>query len=94
MKLQPNNEPRSSLGIEPSSDDEVGSRQEFARRFTEGIGKLAGNTKRDCWEKDRRTYHKNAGGYRIMQEKVEGTTFPENPVGKPPVSDGWTAHTT
>ncbi|RRT36537.1 hypothetical protein B296_00057072 [Ensete ventricosum] len=42
MELQPDNGPRSSLGIGPSSDDEVGSHWEFARRFYEGIGKLAG----------------------------------------------------
>ncbi|RZS02855.1 hypothetical protein BHM03_00032965 [Ensete ventricosum] len=51
MKLQPNNGPRSSLGIGPSSDDAVGSRREFARRFAEGIGKLAGNMKGDHHEK-------------------------------------------
>ncbi|RWV82097.1 hypothetical protein GW17_00056433 [Ensete ventricosum] len=32
----------SGLGIEPSSDDAVGSRWKFTRRFAEGIGKLAG----------------------------------------------------
>ncbi|RWW36902.1 hypothetical protein BHE74_00058039, partial [Ensete ventricosum] len=30
-----------------------GSRREFARRFAEGIGKLAGNMKGDHWEKTR-----------------------------------------
>ncbi|RWV77003.1 hypothetical protein GW17_00062233, partial [Ensete ventricosum] len=35
--------------IEPSSDDEVGSHREFARRFAKGIGKLTGNTKGDRW---------------------------------------------
>ncbi|RWW38266.1 hypothetical protein BHE74_00056568 [Ensete ventricosum] len=53
MKLQPDNGPRSSLGIGPSSDDAVGSRREFARRFTEGIGKLARNMKGDYQEKTR-----------------------------------------
>ncbi|RZR83099.1 hypothetical protein BHM03_00009642 [Ensete ventricosum] len=43
-KLQPDNGPRSSLGISPGSDDAVGFCREFARRFTERIGKLAGNT--------------------------------------------------
>ncbi|RWW64732.1 hypothetical protein BHE74_00028011 [Ensete ventricosum] len=62
-------------------------------RFAEGIGKLAGNTKGNHREKDRRTYRKNAEGYRIMREKVEGTTFPENMAGKPLVSDSWTACT-
>ncbi|RRT54839.1 hypothetical protein B296_00013131 [Ensete ventricosum] len=62
MELQPDNG--------PSSDDEVGSRREFARRFAEGIGKLTGNTKGDHWEEDRRTCHKNARGYRIMWDSL------------------------
>ncbi|RZS19488.1 hypothetical protein BHM03_00051742 [Ensete ventricosum] len=62
MKLQPDDGPRYSLGIGPSSDDAVGSRRKFTRRFTEGIGKLAGNTKGDRWEEDRRTYRKIVGG--------------------------------
>ncbi|RRT35643.1 hypothetical protein B296_00032622 [Ensete ventricosum] len=44
IELQPDDGPRSSLGIGPGSDDAMGPRQEFARRFTEGIRKLAGNT--------------------------------------------------
>ncbi|RRT34060.1 hypothetical protein B296_00056554 [Ensete ventricosum] len=55
MKLQPDDGPRYSLGIGSSSDDAVGSRQKFARRFTEGIGKLVGNAKGDRWEKNQRT---------------------------------------
>ncbi|RZR81453.1 hypothetical protein BHM03_00007679 [Ensete ventricosum] len=51
IELQPDNGPRSSLGIGPGSDDVVGSRREFVRRFVEGIGKLAGNMKGDHWEK-------------------------------------------
>ncbi|RWV79405.1 hypothetical protein BHE74_00041494 [Ensete ventricosum] len=62
MKLQPDDGPRYSLGIWPSSDDAVGSRRKFARRFVEGIGKLAGNVKGDCREKDRRTCRKIARG--------------------------------
>ncbi|RRT34974.1 hypothetical protein B296_00039766 [Ensete ventricosum] len=50
-KLSGNNGSRSSLGIEPGSNDAVGSRWEFARRFAEGIGKLARNMKGDHWEK-------------------------------------------
>ncbi|RZS07411.1 hypothetical protein BHM03_00038244 [Ensete ventricosum] len=46
-----NNGPKSSLGIGLGSDDAVGSRWEFARRFVEGIGKLAGNMKGDHREK-------------------------------------------
>ncbi|RWV90139.1 hypothetical protein GW17_00047681, partial [Ensete ventricosum] len=51
--LQPNNGPRSSLGIGLSLDDAVGPRREFARRFAEGIGKLAGSTPGDQWKKIR-----------------------------------------
>ncbi|RRT50159.1 hypothetical protein B296_00032303 [Ensete ventricosum] len=47
IELQPDDGPRSSLGIGPGSDDAVGFRREFARRFAEGIGKLAGNTPGD-----------------------------------------------
>ncbi|RZS20859.1 hypothetical protein BHM03_00053416 [Ensete ventricosum] len=43
MELQPDNGPRSSLGIGPSSDDAVEHHREFARRFAKGIEKLAGN---------------------------------------------------
>ncbi|RZS15924.1 hypothetical protein BHM03_00047819 [Ensete ventricosum] len=68
MKLQPDNGPRQSLGIGPSSDDAVGSRQKFARRFAEGIGKLAGNPKGDRREEDRMTCRKIAGGCRSMWE--------------------------
>ncbi|RRT77370.1 hypothetical protein B296_00009540 [Ensete ventricosum] len=39
------------LGIGPGSDDAVGSRREFARRFAEWIKKLAGNMKGDHREK-------------------------------------------
>ncbi|RWW12273.1 hypothetical protein GW17_00024068 [Ensete ventricosum] len=45
--LQPDNRPRSSFGIEPGLDDAMGPRREFARRFTEGTGKLAGSTSGD-----------------------------------------------
>ncbi|RWV86439.1 hypothetical protein GW17_00051668 [Ensete ventricosum] len=54
MELQPGNEPRSSLGIGPGSDDAVGPRREFARRFAEGIRKLVGNTPRDRRKKTER----------------------------------------
>ncbi|RRT62663.1 hypothetical protein B296_00006651, partial [Ensete ventricosum] len=47
MELQPDDGLRLSLGIEPGSDDAVEPHQEFARRFAEGIGKLAGNTPGD-----------------------------------------------
>ncbi|RRT35697.1 hypothetical protein B296_00043021 [Ensete ventricosum] len=42
------------------SDDAIGSRWKFARRFAEGIKKLAGNVKGDRWKEDRRTCRKIA----------------------------------
>ncbi|RRT31995.1 hypothetical protein B296_00057367 [Ensete ventricosum] len=47
IELQPDDGPRSSLGIGPGSDDAMGPRREFARRFVEEIEKLAGNTPGD-----------------------------------------------
>ncbi|RWW75367.1 hypothetical protein BHE74_00016617, partial [Ensete ventricosum] len=44
MELQLDDGRRSSLGIGLGSDDVVGFHREFARRFVEGIEKLAGNT--------------------------------------------------
>ncbi|RWW44016.1 hypothetical protein BHE74_00050261 [Ensete ventricosum] len=67
-RLQLDDGPRYSLGIQPSLDDTVGSHRKFARRFVEGIGKLAGNAKGDRREENRRTYRKIAGGYRSMLE--------------------------
>ncbi|RRT63753.1 hypothetical protein B296_00000661 [Ensete ventricosum] len=46
IELQPNDGPRSSLGIRPGLDIAVGPRWEFARRFAEGIEKLAGKKTR------------------------------------------------
>ncbi|RRT31819.1 hypothetical protein B296_00058049, partial [Ensete ventricosum] len=40
-------------------------RQEFARRFVEGIGKLTGNMLRDHRGEDQKTCCKYVGGYRI-----------------------------
>ncbi|RWV79480.1 hypothetical protein GW17_00059378 [Ensete ventricosum] len=40
-------DPGSSLGIRPGSEDVMEPRQEFARGFADGIGKLARNTPRD-----------------------------------------------
>ncbi|RRT35175.1 hypothetical protein B296_00017316 [Ensete ventricosum] len=68
MKLQPDDGPRYSLGIGPSTDDAVGSHRKFARRFAEGIEKLTGNAKGDRQKEDRRTCHKIVGGYQSMQE--------------------------
>ncbi|RZS10583.1 hypothetical protein BHM03_00041817 [Ensete ventricosum] len=44
IELQSDDEPKSSLGIRPGSDDAMGPRWEFTKRFAEGIGKLARNT--------------------------------------------------
>ncbi|RWW71730.1 hypothetical protein BHE74_00020496 [Ensete ventricosum] len=51
LELQPDDGPRSNLGIGPILNDVVGSHWEFARRFIEGIGKLAGNTLGDRQKK-------------------------------------------
>ncbi|RWV93605.1 hypothetical protein GW17_00043931 [Ensete ventricosum] len=84
MKLQLDDGPRYSLGIGPSSDDAVGSRQKFARRFAEEIGKLVRNTKGDRQKEDQRTCHKITGCCRSMQECRQVNHL----------DDGWTAHTT
>ncbi|RRT35905.1 hypothetical protein B296_00013776 [Ensete ventricosum] len=68
MKLQQDDGPRYSLGTRPCSDDAVGSRRKFARRFAERIGKLAGNAKGDRPEEDRRTCRKITRGCQSMQE--------------------------
>ncbi|RZS19652.1 hypothetical protein BHM03_00052121 [Ensete ventricosum] len=49
-------------------NDVVGSRRKFARIFVEGIRKLAGNTKGDRQEEDRRTCYKITGGCQSMRE--------------------------
>ncbi|RZR71834.1 hypothetical protein BHM03_00007748 [Ensete ventricosum] len=49
--LQPDNGPRSILGL--GLDDAVEPRREFAKRFVEGIGKLAGRTPGDHRKKTR-----------------------------------------
>ncbi|RWW81449.1 hypothetical protein BHE74_00010144 [Ensete ventricosum] len=54
IELQPNDGPRSSLGIRPGSDIAVAPRWEFARRFAEGIEKLTGNTLGDRRKKTKR----------------------------------------
>ncbi|RZS00982.1 hypothetical protein BHM03_00030775 [Ensete ventricosum] len=51
-----------------SSDDTVGSRQKFAKRFVEEIGNLAGNAKGDHRKEDRRTCRKIIGGYWSIRE--------------------------
>ncbi|RWW04315.1 hypothetical protein BHE74_00039844 [Ensete ventricosum] len=59
-----------------SSDDTVGSRQKFAKRFVEEIGNLAGNAKGDHRKEDRRTCRKIAGGCRNIREiRATGSSF-------------------
>ncbi|RWW07182.1 hypothetical protein GW17_00029446 [Ensete ventricosum] len=48
------------------SDDAVGSRRNFARRYVERIRKLAGNVKGDRRKEDRKTCRKIAGGCRSI----------------------------
>ncbi|RWV84182.1 hypothetical protein GW17_00054123 [Ensete ventricosum] len=52
--LQPDDGPRSSLSIGPEIGRCSGISPKFARRFAEGIGKLAGNTPRDHRKKTKR----------------------------------------
>ncbi|RWW47424.1 hypothetical protein BHE74_00046600, partial [Ensete ventricosum] len=65
MELQPDNGPRSSLSIKSGFGRCGGFRREFARRFTEGIGKLTGNTPGDHRGEDQKTYRKYSEGYQI-----------------------------
>ncbi|RZR78166.1 hypothetical protein BHM03_00003420 [Ensete ventricosum] len=51
MKLQPDDGLRSTLSIGPGFGRCSGISSEFARRFPEGIGKLAGNMSGDCRKK-------------------------------------------
>ncbi|RWW07347.1 hypothetical protein BHE74_00006478 [Ensete ventricosum] len=98
MELRPYDGPRSNLGIGLGSDDAVGPRREFARRFTKTIEKLNGNIPRDHQKKTiglaaRMLEVVGLAGGEAEIRKVEGNTFSEIPAGKPPVSDGWTAYT-
>ncbi|RRT39598.1 hypothetical protein B296_00020538 [Ensete ventricosum] len=54
MELQPDDGPRSSLSIGPGFERCSGISLEFARRFAEGIGKLARNMSGDRRKKTRR----------------------------------------
>ncbi|RRT83697.1 hypothetical protein B296_00016947 [Ensete ventricosum] len=60
MELQLDNEPRSSLSIGSRFGRYGGFRREFARRFVEGIGKLAGNTLGDHRGEDEKICRKYA----------------------------------
>ncbi|RRT58869.1 hypothetical protein B296_00019675 [Ensete ventricosum] len=63
MELQPDDGPRSSLSIGPRFGRCSGISPKFARRFTEGIGKLVGNTSGD--------YRKKTG--RLVAKMSEAT---------------------
>ncbi|RRT71829.1 hypothetical protein B296_00032320 [Ensete ventricosum] len=58
-------DPGLSLGIGQGLDDAVGAHQEFARRFTEGIRKLARNTSKDRQRKTVRLAIRDSIGCRI-----------------------------
>ncbi|RRT49471.1 hypothetical protein B296_00011629 [Ensete ventricosum] len=79
MELQPDDGPRSSLGIGPGSDNAVEPRREFAMRFTEGIRKLDGNTPGDRW--------KNTIGLDARMSEATGL----GGMGKLPVPSFWVA---
>ncbi|RWV86476.1 hypothetical protein GW17_00051626 [Ensete ventricosum] len=51
MELQPDHGPRSSLSIRSGFRRCSGISSEFAKRFVEGIRKLAGNMLGYCWKK-------------------------------------------
>ncbi|RRT37365.1 hypothetical protein B296_00041371 [Ensete ventricosum] len=78
MELQPDVKPRSNLGIGPGSNDAVEPCQEFAKGFTERIGKLAGNTLGDRRKKT----------IGLVARMLEATELGGS---KPPMSSGWTA---
>ncbi|RRT49707.1 hypothetical protein B296_00049183 [Ensete ventricosum] len=83
MELQPDDGPRSSLGIGPSSDYAVGPHRELTRRFVKGIGKLTRNTPRD---------HRKKTG-RLTARILEVVGLAGISTGKPPVSSDWTTRT-
>ncbi|RWW36478.1 hypothetical protein BHE74_00058496 [Ensete ventricosum] len=87
-----------ALPLRPDHGRCSGISPKFARRFAEGIGKLVGNTLRDCRKKTGRLTVRmpEAAGLAEVQariRKVEGTTFAEISIGKPSVSGGCTAAT-
>ncbi|RWW44295.1 hypothetical protein BHE74_00049956, partial [Ensete ventricosum] len=55
-------DPGSRLGIRLGSNDAIGPRWEFARRFAEGIEKLAKNILGDRWRKTMRLIAVEFGG--------------------------------
>ncbi|RWV91472.1 hypothetical protein BHE74_00035845 [Ensete ventricosum] len=89
IELQPDDGPRSSLGIGPGSNDVVRPRREFSRRFTEGIGKLAGNTSGDRLKKTGRLITRMweaTGLARWEYRRCLGFRAADG--GKPPGADG------
>ncbi|RWW25021.1 hypothetical protein GW17_00010664 [Ensete ventricosum] len=78
MELQPDDGPRSNLSIGPGFKQCSGISLKFARRFTEGIGKLAGNTPGDRLKK--------TGRLVVRMLKVPGLVG----AGKSLVNDGCT----
>ncbi|RWW18341.1 hypothetical protein BHE74_00031131 [Ensete ventricosum] len=78
-------DPRSSLGIGPSSDDAMGPRREFARRFAEGIRKLTRNTFGDRRRKNVKLVAVESGGCWITGVNHP---YPGFRVAEPPRSMG------
>ncbi|RWW43081.1 hypothetical protein BHE74_00051301, partial [Ensete ventricosum] len=66
-KEEEEKEEKGKKGLWLCSDDVVGSRRKFAKRFIERTEKLAGNAKGDRWKEDRRTCRKITGGCRSMR---------------------------
>ncbi|RWW40801.1 hypothetical protein BHE74_00053752 [Ensete ventricosum] len=67
MELQLDNELRSSLSIGSGFGRCSGFRREFAMRFIEGIGKLAGNTLGDHRGEDQKICRKYAEVTRLVK---------------------------
>ncbi|RWV97913.1 hypothetical protein GW17_00039267 [Ensete ventricosum] len=76
IELQPDDGPRSSLSIGPEFERCSGISPKFARRFAEGIGKLAGNMPGDHRKKTKRLTTRTseatalAGGYSISRSPM------------------------
>ncbi|RWW03003.1 hypothetical protein BHE74_00053490 [Ensete ventricosum] len=79
MKLQPDDGPKSSLSIGSGFGRCSGISSIFAKIFAKGIKKLAGNIPGDR----RKTYRKNARGYRIGGSTFGWLTRPGRRVNRP-----------
>ncbi|RRT49265.1 hypothetical protein B296_00020971 [Ensete ventricosum] len=90
MKLQSYDGPRSSLGIGPRFGRCSGISSKFAKRFVEGIGKLARNTLGD--------HRKKIGRLAARMSEVAGLVgrvnrpYPDIRAVEPPRSTGFDLH--